>query len=143
MRTEGGGMSDAGSSNEASHGSESAINNALSRVGQPLIGAVLFIFVSASFYASLGSQVPGLDTDDPAVRTAFPPLNQPTADVPPEQAEAAKTASVEAFRVASLGAVVLLVGGAAANYVGLRGERSGSRSASARAPAEESAAVAR
>jgi EmrB/QacA subfamily drug resistance transporter len=120
----------------------SAINNALSRVGQPLIGAVLFIAVSASFYASLGSQVPGLDTDDPAVRTTFPPLNQPTEPVPPDQAEAAQNASVEAFRVASLGAVVLLVGGAAANYAGLRGER-GERSdtrAGERTSAERSTA---
>ena len=100
----------------------SAINNALSRVGQPLVGALLFVVVSATFYASLGSQVPGLDTDDPAVRSTFPPLNQPSDDVPPEQAEAATTASVEAFRVASLAMVALLVGGAIANQVGLRGE---------------------
>jgi EmrB/QacA subfamily drug resistance transporter len=120
----------------------SAINNALSRVGQPLIGALLFIAVSASFYASLGSQVPGLDTDDPAVRTTFPPLNQPTEPVPEDQAEAAQNASVEAFRVASLGAVVLLVSGAAANYAGLRGER-GERSdsrAGERTSAERSTA---
>src|SRR6185436_8964510 len=63
----------------------SAINNAVSRVGTPLLGAVLFIIVSATFYTSLGSQVSGLNTDDAAVRTTFPPLNQPTEQVSPEQ----------------------------------------------------------
>ena len=77
--------------------------------------------MSATFYASLGSQVPGLDTDDAAVRTTFPPLNQPTGQVPPDQAEAARNASVDAFHVASIAAIVLLIGGAAANQFGLRG----------------------
>ena len=67
----------------------SAINNALSRVGQPLVGALLFIVVSATFYGSLASHAPGINTDDPAVRRQFPPLNPPTGEVPPEQAEAA------------------------------------------------------
>jgi EmrB/QacA subfamily drug resistance transporter len=103
----------------------SAINNALSRVGQPLVGAILFVFVSATFYGSLSSQLPGLNTDDPAVRRQFPPLNQPTGEVPQEQVEAADNASVDAFRVASLAMAALLLGGAAANYFGLRSERAG------------------
>ena len=37
----------------------SAINNALSRVGQPLIGALIFVAITASFYSSLAAQVPG------------------------------------------------------------------------------------
>ena len=32
----------------------SAINNAISRVGQPLLGAIIFIAISATFYATLG-----------------------------------------------------------------------------------------
>ena len=56
----------------------SAINNSISRVGQPLLGALVFIAVSAAYYASLGTQA-GLDTTDPAVRTAFQPLNPPAA----------------------------------------------------------------
>ena len=32
----------------------SAINNAIARVGQPLLGAVIFIAISATFYSSLG-----------------------------------------------------------------------------------------
>jgi hypothetical protein len=99
----------------------SAINNAVSRVGTPLLGAVLFIIVSATFYSSLGSQVQGLNTNDATVRTTFPPLNQPTGQVPPDQAEAARNASVDAFHVASIAAIILLIGGAAANQFGLRG----------------------
>jgi MFS family permease len=73
----------------------SAINNALSRVGTPLLGAVLFVAVSASFYTGLASRVPGLDTTDPALRAQVAPLNPPKAGVPPDQATAAKEASVD------------------------------------------------
>jgi hypothetical protein len=121
----------------------SAINNAVSRVGTPLLGAVLFVVVSATFYASLGSQATGLNTDDPAVRTAFPPLNQPSSEVPPDQAEAAKHASVDAFHVASVAAIVLLVAGAAANQFGLRGEGAGVRAERGSAAADSAAEPAR
>jgi EmrB/QacA subfamily drug resistance transporter len=98
----------------------SAINNALSRVGQPLIGAVIFVAITASFYNSLAARVPGVDPSDPAMRTAIVPLNPPKGDVPPELAAAAKDASVEAFHLAALVSVGLLVAGAVANGVGLR-----------------------
>ena len=124
----------------------SAINNAVSRVGTPLLGAVLFIVVSATFYSSLGSQVPGLNTDDAAVRTTFPPLNQPTEQVPPDQVEAAKNASVDAFHVAAIASIILLLGGAGANYFGLRGAGEGVREerkpASADSPPEPAAPAA-
>lgn len=99
----------------------SAINNALSRVGTPLIGAVIFIVVSATFYGGLANRVSGLDPGDPDVRAQFAPLNPPRGDVPPETVEASKEASVDAFRVAALFAAVLLVTGSSANLVGLRG----------------------
>jgi hypothetical protein len=113
----------------ANSGLGSAINNALSRVGQPLIGALIFIAISASFYSSLAAQVPGLDPSDPAIRAAIVPLNPPKADVAPGQAAAAKVASVDAFHLAALVSVGLLLAGAAANGIGLRGERSGAREA--------------
>ena len=56
----------------------SAINNSISRVGQPLLGALIFIVISATYYASLGSAA-GLDTSDPNVRHTFQPLNPPAA----------------------------------------------------------------
>jgi EmrB/QacA subfamily drug resistance transporter len=107
----------------------SAINNALSRVGTPLIGAVIFVVVSASFYSGLASRVPGLDVSDPEVRAAIAPLNPPKSGVPADQATAAKEASVDAFRIASILSAALLVAGSAANLLGLRGEGSAARAA--------------
>ncbi len=98
----------------------SAINNAVSRVGTPLIGAVIFIVVSATFYGGLAARS-GLDQGDPAVRAQFAPLNPPKGDVPPEIAAASTEASVDAFRVAAVFAAVLLVAGSATNLIGLRG----------------------
>lgn len=100
----------------------SAINNALSRVGQPLLGAVLFIVVSATFYSGLAARVPGLDPDDPALRAAMAPLNPPKGSVPPDVASAGREASVEAYHLASLLSAVLLAAGALVDLVGLRPE---------------------
>ena len=104
----------------------SAINNALSRVGTPLLGAVLFIAVSATFYTGLGSRVPGLDTSDPALRAQISPLNPPKPGVPADQAAAAKEASVDAFRLAAILSAVLLVSGSVVNGLGLRAAGSAS-----------------
>jgi hypothetical protein len=97
------------------------VNNALSRVGAPLIGAVIFIVVSATFYGGLSARVPGLDTSSAAVRSQYPPLNPPHGEVSPGVAQAATEASVDAFRVAAILAAVLLVFGSATNMIGLRG----------------------
>ncbi|HEY7131459.1 MAG TPA: hypothetical protein VH440_04365, partial [Candidatus Limnocylindrales bacterium] len=106
----------------------SAINNALSRVGQPLLGALIFIAITASFYAGLAAAVPGLDPSDPTVRAQVVPLNPPKPGTPPEVADAAKTASIDAFHLAALISAGLLVGGAAVSFVGLRtGARSGAQ----------------
>ncbi|HLQ47865.1 MAG TPA: MFS transporter [Candidatus Dormibacteraeota bacterium] len=111
----------------------SAINNALSRVGQPLLGALIFVAITASFYSSLAARVPGLDPSDPAVRAAIVPLNPPKGAVPADQAAAAREASVDAFHLAALTSAGLLVAGAVANGVGLRPRRATKR--------EEQAAV--
>lgn len=63
-----------GSVPSRSAGLGSAINNAISRVGQPLLGAIVFIAVTSTFYATLGTLAGDIDTSSPAVRTAFPPL---------------------------------------------------------------------
>jgi DHA2 family multidrug resistance protein-like MFS transporter len=99
----------------------SAINNALSRVGQPLLGAVIFVAISASFYASLAARVPGLDPSDPTIRAEVVPLNPPKPGVSADIAAAAKVASVDAFHLAALVSAGLLVAGAAVNGIGLRG----------------------
>jgi len=96
-------------------GLASAINNAISRVGPQLAGALIFVIVTASFYAALAVRVPGLDVSSADVRAAIPPLNPPAQSVPPEQVAAARAASTEAFHLAMLTSAGLLIVGAAAN----------------------------
>lgn len=100
-------------------GVASAINNAISRVGPQLAGALIFVLVTASYYSALAARVPGLDVNSPEVRAALPPLNQPGPGVPVEQVEAARSASTEAFHLAMIGTAGLLVLGAATNALGI------------------------
>jgi len=97
----------------------SAINNSISRVGQPLLGALIFIVISATYYASLGAAT-GIDTSSPDVRTTFQPLNPVPAGVPTEHVTAANDASMSAYHVAMLICASLLIVGAATSWVGLR-----------------------
>ena len=97
----------------------SAINNSISRVGQPLLGALIFIVISATYYASLDSGA-GVDTTDPGVRTAFQPLNPPAAGATPDQIAASNQASIDAFHLAMLICAALLVVGAGVSWYGLR-----------------------
>jgi hypothetical protein len=116
----------------------SALNNAIARVGQPLLGAVIFVAISATFYASLGRFAPELDGSSPEVRATFSPLNPPEGDVSPGQVEAARHASIEAFHQAMLVAAGLLVVGSATSWYGLRDQAPGRAVAGAdeaRAPA--------
>jgi MFS family permease len=100
-------------------GVASAINNAISRVGPQLAGALIFILVTASFYAAMSTLVPSLDVSSPEVRAAIQPLNQPAEGVPPEQVEAARIASTQSFQLAMMGNAVLLLMGAATNFIGI------------------------
>jgi EmrB/QacA subfamily drug resistance transporter len=101
-------------------GLASAINNAISRVGQPLVWAVLFIAMTASFYPALAALVPGVDVNDPGLRSLVQPLASPAHGVDPGLAAAAREASVASFRLAMLVSAGLLVAGAAISAVGLR-----------------------
>ena len=94
----------------------SAINNSIARVGQPLLGALIFIAISATYYASLGSTA-GLDTGDPAVRAAFQPLNPPAGGATAEQVAASNQASIEAYHLAMLVCAGLLAIGGAGRLV--------------------------
>ncbi|HSH21983.1 MAG TPA: MFS transporter, partial [Candidatus Caenarcaniphilales bacterium] len=104
-------------------GLASAINNAISRVGPQLCGAVIFIVVTATFYSALQARLPELDTGSPEVRRQIAPLNQPGDDVPAEQAAAAQDASVEAFHLAMVSAAGLLFAGALVNWAGIRDDQ--------------------
>jgi EmrB/QacA subfamily drug resistance transporter len=98
----------------------SAINNSISRVGQPLLGAVIFVAISATYYASLATRAPDLDTTASDVRSAFQPLNPAPAAASPGQVSATTQASVEAFHLAMVVMAVLLVLGAVTSWYGLR-----------------------
>jgi EmrB/QacA subfamily drug resistance transporter len=100
-------------------GLASAINNAISRVGPQLAGALIFVVVTATFYAALQARVPDLNMDDPQVRQTIPPLSQPAPEVPPPHVAAARESSTEAFRLAMLTSAGLLVLGALVNAVGI------------------------
>lgn len=116
-------------------GIASAVNNSISRVGQPLLGALIFIAISATYYASLGGAT-GIDTSDPSVRRAFQPLNPPAAGATADQIVASNSASIDAFHLAMLVGAGLLVVGALVSWYGLR------EGAVAQAPASEPAAPA-
>jgi EmrB/QacA subfamily drug resistance transporter len=101
-------------------GLASAINNSISRVGQPLLAAVIFVVISGSFYASLAADVPGVDPNDPQLRAQVQPLNPPAVGTPPDIAQAATEASVDALHLAVIVCAALLGAGAVANGIGLK-----------------------
>lgn len=101
----------------ANAGLASSINNAVSRIGPQLAGAVIFIAITAVFYASLAGKVPGVDLN--SLRSDVSPLNRPPASAPASVAEQARYASGDAFHAAMLLSAGLLVLGAGVNAVGL------------------------
>jgi EmrB/QacA subfamily drug resistance transporter len=105
-------------------GVASAVNNAISRVGPQLAGALIFVAITASFYAGLHARMPTIDVDDPSVRLRISPLNVVAAasSAPPEVAglpQAEREASTDAFHLAMLIAAALLAAGAVTNAVGI------------------------
>jgi EmrB/QacA subfamily drug resistance transporter len=108
-------------------GVASAVNNAISRVGPQLAGAVIFIAITSSFYAGMAQRLPGTDTSAPQFRKAVAPLNQPALCGPdrscpqPDAArDAAREQSTDSFHLAMLVSVALLAAGAAVNALGIR-----------------------
>ncbi len=104
-------------------GVASAINNAISRVGSPLITAVIFVVVVSSFYGAIAARVPDVNVDSPTFRQQVAPLNPPEEGASPEVADAAREASTDAFRLAMLVAAALMFAGAIINGVGIRNPR--------------------
>ncbi|HYL40494.1 MAG TPA: MFS transporter, partial [Candidatus Binatus sp.] len=98
----------------------SAINNAVSRIGQPLVIAAVFIAVTGSFYATLAAAVPGLDPNDAKLHAAIQPLNLPPRGTDPLLAAAARAASTDAFHLAIGVSIALLILGALVNWWGIR-----------------------
>src|SRR5918992_1225689 len=102
-----------------SSGVASAFNNAVSRVGPQLAGALILVAISTTFYATLGDLLPG-DGVSESLRQQVSPLNAPADGTQPAVAEAAKEASTTAFHVAMLIAAVMCLLGALINAIGIR-----------------------
>jgi EmrB/QacA subfamily drug resistance transporter len=100
-------------------GVASAINNAISEVGPQLVGALVFVVITGAFYGQLAARVPGLDTSSAAVRLQVAPLNPVAPGAPAPLAAAVRAASTNAFHLAMLVGVALLLLGAAINAVGV------------------------
>ena len=105
---------------EARAGLGSAVNNAISRVGPQLAGALIFVAITGAFYADLSNRVPGIDTSSDQLRQNVSPLNRPDQSVSPAIAAAAREASTDSFHLAMGLAAVLLLAGAATNALGIR-----------------------
>jgi EmrB/QacA subfamily drug resistance transporter len=106
-------------------GLASAINNSLSRIGQPVLAALVFILMSGSFYAALARDVPGTDPNSAEIRSAYQALNPPPKDASAALADATRNASTDAFHLAVMVGAGLLVAGAGVNLVGLRTREAG------------------
>jgi len=95
----------------------SAINNAISRVGPQLAGALIFVFLTANFYASLAGRIAGVDTSSESFRIQVSPLNTPTD---PNLVAAVRDASTSSFHLAMIIGAALLIAGAIVNWVGIQ-----------------------
>jgi hypothetical protein len=105
---------------ESRAGLGSAVNNAISRVGPQLAGALIFVAITGAFYADLTNRVPGIDTSSAQIRRDIPPLNRPAPSVSPTLVVAAGEASTDSFRLAMGLAAGLLLAGAVVNGIGIR-----------------------
>jgi EmrB/QacA subfamily drug resistance transporter len=95
----------------------SAINNAISRVGPQLAGALIFVFITANFYAALASRLTGVDVSSDSFRAMVSPMNTPTD---PSLVAVARDASTSSFHIAVMVGAILLIAGAIVNAVGIQ-----------------------
>jgi hypothetical protein len=84
------------------------------------VNALIFVAVASSFYATIASHVPSVDTSSKAFRTAVAPLNAPPGGQPLEVRAAVRGASTDAYHLAMFVAAGLLLVGAAVNGLGIR-----------------------
>jgi hypothetical protein len=127
---------------ESRAGLGSAVNNAISRVGPQLAGALIFVALTGAFYADLANRAPGIDTSSEQVRTQLAPLNRPDPAAGPILVQAANESSTDAFHLAMGLAAGLLLAGAVVNGIGIRdpehggeiAERAGRGAAAAATP---------
>jgi MFS family permease len=98
----------------------SAVNNAISRVGPQLAGALIFVAITGAFYADLANRVPGIDTSSAQLRQDVAPLNSPSPSVGPAMVAAARESSTDSYHLAMGLAAGLLLAGGATNALGIR-----------------------
>jgi hypothetical protein len=96
-----------GSAPAANAGVASAVNNAISRVGPQLAGALVFIAATALFRARVGN-----------VRAS--PLNPPPPGLSAGARAAINAASTDAFHVSAIACAILLLSGGLVAWTGLR-----------------------
>jgi EmrB/QacA subfamily drug resistance transporter len=102
-------------------GLASAINNAISRVGAPLVGAVIFVVISGTFYTAIEKRVPSPGiVSSPDFRKDVSPLNPPKGSYSPEIVDASRQASGNSFQLAMTVAAGLLFAGALVNLFWIR-----------------------
>ena len=95
----------------------SAINNAISRVGPQLAGALIFVFLTSAFYAYIANRKTGIDVSSAQFRQQVSPLN-PSRN--PALAGLVRDASASSFHLAMLLGAALLLAGAIVNAVWIR-----------------------
>jgi len=95
----------------------SAINNAISRVGPQLAGALIFIFLTANFYTALASKLPGVDVSSTSFRNQVSPLNAP---IDPHLVAAVRDASTSSFHLAMIVGAAIILLGSVVNAIGIR-----------------------
>jgi EmrB/QacA subfamily drug resistance transporter len=95
----------------------SAINNAISRVGPQLAGALIFVFITGSFYSYIATHRAGINVNDPAFRKAVSPLN-PSGIL--GMSNLVRDASTASFHLAMMVGAALLIFGAIVNAIGIQ-----------------------
>ena len=101
-------------------GLASAINNAISRIGPQLAGALIFVAITSTFYSSLASHSQGIDVNSAQVRRDISPLNRPAVSLSQGQSDAVRQASTDGFHFAMLASAGLLIAGSIVSGIGIR-----------------------
>ncbi|MEA2646738.1 MAG: hypothetical protein QOE92_1821 [Chloroflexota bacterium] len=117
-------------------GIASAINNAISRIGPQLAGAVIFVAMTATFYGVVSTNAPGLNVESSEVRLKVTPLNTPGIDLTDAQARGVREASASSFHLGMIASAGLLFTGAAVCAVGIRRKQDAESGLEAGAPDE-------
>jgi hypothetical protein len=101
-------------------GVASAINNSISRVGAPLVTAIVFMAVVSTFYDKIEDDHPHLDTSSRKFRQTVSPLSAPEPGGDPQVVASVQEASAQAFHLAMIVSTSLLWLGAVVNGLGIR-----------------------